>query len=60
MHSTLDVQARDIPRAIHRAAKARAAGEGISLRAVLEEALRQYGSREWTPAPRWTPEPTRD
>lgn len=51
---TLTVQVRAIPRDVHRAAKARAAAEGVALRAVIAEALRQYGAREWSPVSRWT------
>ena len=51
----IDLQVREIPVPIHRAAKARAAAQGWSLRAVLEAALRAYARGEWTPTDRWMP-----
>ena len=46
---SITVQARAIPQDVHRAAKARAAAQGWSLRAVIEAALRAYARGEWTP-----------
>ncbi len=40
-----------IPRDIQRSARARAAGEGTTLRRVLVRALREYAAGTWTPRP---------
>jgi hypothetical protein len=38
-----------VPRDLQRAARARALRQGISLRAVLLQALHEYGAETWTP-----------
>ncbi len=42
---------RGIPRALQRAARARAVSEGTTLRCVLLQALREYAAGTWTPQP---------
>ena len=50
--TTVAYQLRAIPREIHGAAVARAQREGRSLRWILIQALRAYGSGQWGP---WQP-----
>lgn len=40
---------RGIPRDLRRAARARAAREGTTLRRVLLQVLREYAAGSWTP-----------
>ena len=40
---------RGVPRELQRAARARAAGEGTTLSAVLVHALREYAAGTWAP-----------
>jgi hypothetical protein len=42
---------RGVPRGVQRAARARAASEGTTLRRVLLQAMRDYAGGTWTPRP---------
>jgi hypothetical protein len=42
---------RGVPRSVQRAARARAVGEGTTLRRVLLQGLLEYAAGTWTPRP---------